>query len=341
MIVRTDTPEATVDVGVVGCGHIATTTHLPLLAAMDDVRIRYVADVDRSRLRTLSGSYDTSTVVIDGEPSDLPDCDVVLLSMPVGVRGQYIHEFGDRGTPIFSEKPFARSPESHAQFLDAADEVTCNYHRTCLNSTRQMRTLLRTGAFGRLRRVRIAEGGVVGATGRSSETYMSDGSVRGSGILTDRGCHLLSQLLYLLQEWTFTVTEADILLHDGFDVDIDATLVASREGRSCEVSFELTRVRPLDTVAEFVFENAVVVFDPEEPTANVAILTDEDRSQLELVPGDSWATTFAQAHYLRWRQFLSEIRDGTRDDSELRTAPEITELTDAVYEMATIQEDAA
>jgi predicted dehydrogenase len=42
---------STVTVGVVGCGGISAKTHLPVLKAMNDVRIGWVTDAQPSQAR--------------------------------------------------------------------------------------------------------------------------------------------------------------------------------------------------------------------------------------------------------------------------------------------------
>ena len=105
------------EIGVIGAGGISTSVHLPLLSCIPDVRIKFIAD--KSDPKELAKVYDTQSVKID-DVTNLPDCDIVLLAIPVGAREKYVDEFSKRGTPIFAEKPFAIDLETHKNFLKSS-----------------------------------------------------------------------------------------------------------------------------------------------------------------------------------------------------------------------------
>ena len=91
-------------IGVVGAGRISSSVHLPLLSCIDTVNIEFIAD--RKYPKVLGNTYNTKPVKID-KISSLPDCDIVLLALPVGVKEEYIREFAKRDSYIFAEKPFS------------------------------------------------------------------------------------------------------------------------------------------------------------------------------------------------------------------------------------------
>lgn len=98
--------DRTVSVGVIGAGFVAQEYHLPVLSELSETEITYVADIDPEAARDATSPFGSRALGID-DPATLPECDVALLTVPVGYREPYIQEFGTRGTPILSEKPFA------------------------------------------------------------------------------------------------------------------------------------------------------------------------------------------------------------------------------------------
>ena len=90
---------------------------------MEDVKIEFLADTRNPT--TLAESYDTMPIHID-DVSSLPECDLALLAIPVGVKEDYVKEFSKRGCYIFTEKPFALNLETHQSFLNLTDKITCN-----------------------------------------------------------------------------------------------------------------------------------------------------------------------------------------------------------------------
>ena len=93
------------EIGIVGAGTIVSKTHLPLLSCLNSVSVKYIADIQDPQ--QLADCYNTDAIKIVDDLSVLPDCDVVLLAIPVGVRANYIREYSKRNIPIFSEKPYS------------------------------------------------------------------------------------------------------------------------------------------------------------------------------------------------------------------------------------------
>ena len=92
------------EVGIIGAGSITTTLHLPLLASMENIKLKYIADINEPE--DLAKIYKINSYNVENLKK-LPDCDIILIATPVGVRSDYIKEFSSRNIPIFTEKPFA------------------------------------------------------------------------------------------------------------------------------------------------------------------------------------------------------------------------------------------
>lgn len=318
--------------GIVGAGWISTVYHLPILDSMDRVELAYIADIDGTKARYASDAYGGEAIET-GDPSDLPDCDVALLAIPVGARTQYIEELGQRGSAVFCEKPFAMNTAMHESFLEALEDIFCNYQRTCYSAVNQVRTLVDSRTFGALEEVVIHEGMVGGADkGIGPGHYRTDLSLSGGGVLIEVGCHGLSEIVHILDGWKLAVEAADIVWNAEFDTDVEATIVASSGNRTVPVDFRVSTIRNLGKRARFSFENGEVRFNPFDSETPLAVQTDgEERFAFEL--DESWATTHHQGVYLRWQQFLDDV-DGEKTRPHVRTAPEVTELIDGIYGQA-------
>ena len=72
-----------IKIGIIGAGGISSAVHLPLLSCIEDVTIEFLADTRNPA--TLAESYDTMPIQID-DISSLPECDLALLAIPVGVK---------------------------------------------------------------------------------------------------------------------------------------------------------------------------------------------------------------------------------------------------------------
>ena len=135
-----------IEVGIIGCGNVGSGTHLPLLMGMNGVSVKFLADVKSPR--DLARHVGAEAITIGDNVSSLPDCDIVLLATPVGVRMPYIEEFATRGTMIFTEKPFAVDVGQHRRYLMLSDRMSCNYQLIFLSWVRQLADVVSSGCAG-------------------------------------------------------------------------------------------------------------------------------------------------------------------------------------------------
>jgi predicted dehydrogenase len=321
-------------IGIIGAGWISTAYHLPILHNTEGVHVSYVADIDYDQARNASRGYDAEPIEISDSLKRLPDCDVVVLAIPLGAREQYVAEFADRGTAIFSEKPFAVDEQMHRQFLDTAELIGCNYMRTHYNATVQLRRALEAGLFGVPDRIELIEEGKTGATGFGKTHFQTSSEQSGGGILLERGCHSLSQVLTLFPEYDISVTDADITYYKQLDAEVSARLEMSNGDTLVEVEYLISRLRPIGSTLRVDCGSNALVTDPFDPS---------DQLRIEPLSGagptltfdieKTAATTTHQAMWLRWREFLSALGNDNLD-SETETMPEVTRLIDDIYEEA-------
>jgi len=314
-----------IEVGVIGAGGISAGVHLPLLSCIDNVSIKYIADIRDPK--DLAKTYKTESIKID-DISSLPDCDIALLAIPVGVKEEYIHEFSKRKTPIFTEKPFAIDLETHKKFLKLSDKITCNYMAIYYNSIRQIKDVIFSGAFGNLRRVSITEGGIVGGTGREKDSYQADPKLSGGGILMETGCHTLSQLEYIFGD--ISVREANVVWEDGFDVEAKIVFDVS-EKNSISIDYNITMLKPVETAAEFFFDHSKVSFNHLYPNSALSISSFNSDKHFTLNEETRYAATHGQAYYLKWKSFLDKVSKADPIDTELETSIQTTKMITDIY----------
>jgi predicted dehydrogenase len=103
-------------VGVIGCGEIARTVHIPLLARMRDVRIAALADTDSRSLDYAAKSARTAAMYSSGRDLlDAGQVDAVVIATPTACHaGDAIDAF-KAGVNVYLEKPVSQSVEcAHA-----------------------------------------------------------------------------------------------------------------------------------------------------------------------------------------------------------------------------------
>lgn len=323
-----DVLDRTVDVGVIGAGRISSAHHLPVLSYIPQTNVKYVYDVDGQRTQRLSKHYDFERVPPETDQSGLPDCDVALLAIPVGVREPYITEYADRDTPIFSEKPYAPDLETHQRCIDHAIPQLCNYIRLTWSGVQQLNRLLRSNAFGALQEVEI-DVSLSGSTNLSKGTYQTEEDVAGGGILIERGCHDLSQLVYLFSD--LALEAAAIRWQDGLDVAVDADLRGTLGDTTVPIDYHISYIEPtVSTGARFHFEAGTVSLGWNNPNTTLTIETEDGQHPLQIARHEHYATDYLPSHYLRWQQFFAQVYDDVQP--RVQTGVDVTRLVTEIYE---------
>jgi predicted dehydrogenase len=292
-------------IGVVGAGQIVRDVHLPVLCALPEARVAWIADAQAARAQALGRDYGVLSVAAPPNPGELPPCDVVLLGIPTHARGPYYEALAARGTAVLAEKPFAIGARDHERFaaLFPAHRVGCGYMRRFYRSTEILRRAVATRPFGALVAVRAAEGGRATKTGFDS-SFLDRPSREGGGVLWGIGCHLLDLLAYLTSASEFEILGQDVV----FDADTDREASAEiRFGSSVVARFCTSWLGPQTNRVELAFENATVS-TAIQPGGTVAVeLRDGGRMALDLETNEPWALTPYQAFHLEWREFLGGL----------------------------------
>lgn len=313
-----------IEVGVIGAGGISSSVHLPLLTCIENVSIKFIADTFDPL--DLAKVYNTKSIQIS-DISSLPRCDVVVLAIPVGAREEYIREFSKRDTAIFTEKPFATTLESHNQFLQMSNKISCNYMRIFYNSTRQIKNIISSKLFGSLKKVTITEGGIVGKTNRGKNSYQADPKLSGGGILMEAGCHTFSQLAFIFND--ISVRQAKVIWQDDFDVDAQVTFDVL--DNPTHIDYHISLIKPVESISKFFFEHAVVSFNHLIPNSVFTVSDYHNRNQLILNQCDEFADTFAQAYYLKWKSFLDNLSSNKTFDTKFETSMVTTQLITEIF----------
>jgi predicted dehydrogenase len=306
---------------------------LPLLSSLDVFTIKYIADTRSPK--ELATYYRTEDIKIGEDLSALPDCDVVLLAIPVGVRGRYIREFSRRGAAIFSEKPFAPDLESHNEFMRLSNKITCNYMRTCYSSIRQLRDIITSGTLGHVRAAYFSEGGILGATGVGKEHYRTKAELSGGGVLMETGCHTLSELTYVLGDYELSVHEAEVVSQGDLDVHVQAQLHATGN-ESFTIKLEIGLLKPLKNKCRIAFDKTIIEFDQADPRSTLRLRPIDGIKKVnwQLAPSTAWARTLYQAHYLKWKMFLDKLLRKEEIDTKFETSVDTTRIITEIYEKA-------
>lgn len=317
------------EVGIIGAGAITVTLHLPLLSAMENTQPKYIVDVSKpvelAKIYKID-AYDSKNL------EELPDCDIVLIATPVGVREQYINEFSKRGTPIFTEKPFATTIEEHKKFLGCSDSIACNYMKIWYNSSKLFENILTSQIFGNLKKISIKEGGIIGKTNRGNDTYQSDKKLSGGGIILESSCHTLSVLAEIFED--IRVSDSKILWEKELDVDAKVNFVIKENSRDIPIEYHATLIEPIETRTILFYDNSYIEFNHAVPNPKFIIHNYENKKSFEIKMDTEYANSAQQAYYLTWKNFIDNLKNSEKLNTEKLTSLKTTKLISDIYKMS-------
>ena len=201
--------------------------------------------------------------------------------------------------------------------------------RVYYNSTRQIKNIISSGIFGPIKKVSITEGGIIGKTGRSKNSYQADPKLSGGGMLMETSCHTFSQLAFLFND--ISVRDAKIIWEDDFDVESNVTFDVCHNTRF-NIDYTATMLKPVETNATFFFEHNKIEFNHLMPDSIFTISSLDSAKQFVMEQEESFASTFAQAYYLKWKNFLDQISKDSTLNTEFETSVMTTKMITDIME---------
>jgi predicted dehydrogenase len=320
-------------IGIVGAGEITRRSHLPVLVNMPDVRIAWIYDHRPERASALASAHGIPAIHALA-PHELPACDVALLAIPVEVRGDYLQHFANCRTAVFCEKPFAMSAAEHQRVTAAfaPHAIGCGYMRRFFQSTMLLRHIMAHNTFGPLLQLDISEGNRSKGSGADA-SYLDDPRLGASrGVLADLGCHGIDLALYISGADAFEVQSSTQVLDGNVDRKVTAQVdlrCSSNTGSPVEFNFGVSWLDRQDNRVRLTFSHTTVwsdlsvagtvhVGDPQYP-----------KEAISLSSSAAGATTYNQAFYLEWKNFL----DGVRTQRESLVSARSALLTTSLVEV--------
>lgn len=189
-------------IAIVGCGRIANNAHLPALAKIENVRIKYACDLIKEKAEAAKEKYPMIENVITDYKVALADPEVkaVFVLTPNYAHYEVTMDALRAGKHVMCEKPITVNYALSCEMAEEANKRglmlnigVCNrYHR----SVELLEEKVRNGEFGKIyhvccsfRKARCIPG-LGGA--------FTDKKQSGGGVLIDWGVHFLDLILYVL-----------------------------------------------------------------------------------------------------------------------------------------------
>jgi predicted dehydrogenase len=187
-------------VAIIGCGALTELFYVPALHCLGRkccVTVAALIDPDASRAAAMARHFPGSKA--GGGLSDIPDdTQLAIVASPAGFHAEQTIELLRRGLHVLCEKPMAPSAaECDAMIAEARRAgrlLALGHFKRFFPATRQIKELVDTQAFGRVRHFRFLDGAKFRWPAKSRAFFERRSG--GGGVLIDAGVHTLDLALW-------------------------------------------------------------------------------------------------------------------------------------------------
>lgn len=198
---------APVRVGVIGCGKIAQTRHLPELLDNPDAQLAAVCDPDGDRAKTVAESFGVPQAYDSHEPLlASSDIDAVVVCAPNALHAEISLQALRSGKHVLVEKPMAIVRDDCIRMVEAAEQyglVLAVGHNQRLHPVfRRAKQLIASGRIGAVIQfaTQFQHGGPETWSVDGAASWFLQGGSAGFGVIGDLGVHRLDLMRWLLDD---------------------------------------------------------------------------------------------------------------------------------------------
>ncbi len=190
------------NIGIIGCGNIAKTVHLPILSKSPVIDNIFISDIDPNLLRETGERFGIGP---DKRFEDyrvlLNKVDAVFILTPPHTHYSIAIECLGRNTHVFVEKPLCMDPDEAREILKKSEDsglnVTTGYNLRFMPQLKLAKEFLKKGHIGRPVTVNgyyLAEAPYM----RKNKSFYLDAK-KGGGVVIDGLCHLIDITSWLME----------------------------------------------------------------------------------------------------------------------------------------------
>jgi myo-inositol 2-dehydrogenase / D-chiro-inositol 1-dehydrogenase len=201
------------NIGILGCGRVATTWHLPVLRKLEQAKVRAIADVDSGRLQQVGERFNIERRYpnVEGLLKD-SEIEAVAVCVPAQFHADAALAVLESGKHLFVEKPLALNLEDTERLMkkgSAGSQIAMvgfnlRWHRLI----RQSKKILEHQELGELKLLNTFHTSGTRHLGNLAEWRKKRAS--GGGVLIEQAVHHFDLWRFLLQnevEEVFATTQ--------------------------------------------------------------------------------------------------------------------------------------
>ncbi len=208
---------AKIRTGIVGYGLSGRIFHAPFIATNPRFALEVISTRDLGRQAQAREAHPDAEIVFTPHELFARGLDLVILATPADAHLEQGLAAFATGAAVVVDKPFAASVAEAERLIAASDRLFIYQNRRWDGDFRTVRSLLASGALGRVHRFESTfERWSPALRDRWQDTTPIS---RGAGITFDLGSHLIDQALHLFGPATLVDAELSILREGGVSDD--------------------------------------------------------------------------------------------------------------------------
>lgn len=189
-------------IGILGCGNIVQTLHLPALQSLPEVSVRWLIDHDKQAIALMGKHFPHARQ--SNAMEEMHAIDGVLIATPPGMHAKHIRFALERGWHVLVEKPLTTNTEDAEVLIRLAAEkkltLCVNVNRRFFPAATALAHYIKSGRLGTVTHIEIVDGQHATGTAISMQSFHALRAPAGGGVLIDTGSHMIDYALSLLQE---------------------------------------------------------------------------------------------------------------------------------------------
>jgi predicted dehydrogenase len=191
--------------GIIGCGYIANSLHLPCLARMENVEIAAFCSPNFEKARTSAEKYGTRDALVCTDYHEVlarQDIDAIHVCTPNSSHAEISIAALHSGKHVMCEKPMAKTAVEAKAMLDASHQtgklLTIGYNNRFREDSLFLKSLCESGELGE---IYFAKALATRRRGVPTWGVFMDKEKQGGGPLIDLATHALDLTLWMMQNY--------------------------------------------------------------------------------------------------------------------------------------------
>jgi myo-inositol 2-dehydrogenase/D-chiro-inositol 1-dehydrogenase len=337
-----------VKLGLIGCGNVAESRHLPALQSLQDAEVVAAADINPDRLKQVTDRFHIERRYPDFRALlDDPAIEAVAVCVPAQFHVEVALAALDAGKHLFIEKPLALSLDESDRLIERAAQspykVMVGFNMRWHRLVRQAREIVQRRALGPVKSLRS----VITSRFRENEPEWVKRRKLGGGVLIELAVHSFDLWSFLLQS---EVQEVFAMSRSGRWDDETATVTA-RMANGVLTSAVFSKGTGENSEMEIYGQNGRLHisnyrFDgleflpsssfPGSVRTRLGRMADTLKELPQAASAIRQGGDFVASYQAEWRHFIDAIRQDTPVESTLEDGRRALQVVLAAVESASL-----